>query len=367
MRVLMTGGGTAGHVNPAIAIANTIKEYDNNACIEFVSSNLKNDKARELVPLAGYKLHGVDICGRYSIWNIKNVKTAYYILKSNIQAKKLIREFKPDVIIGTGGFACYPLLKAGADMNIPTLLHESNAIPGRAVIKLASKVDCVMVNFEAAIGSLKNVKRAVRVGNPTLIKKEYEDSVIRDEVTKVLSFGGSGGAEVFNEGMCDVIAALSIKYPSVKFLHASGKRDHARISSMFEEKGLTGKNNVELRDYIYNMDEEMQDSDIVVSRAGAMTLSELSLMGKPSILVPSPNVIYNHQYKNAKPMSDKAAALLVEEKDFKSNALINAVESLIVNKEKRAELSKNIKDFALPNANKVIYDEILKVIENKKA
>ena len=236
MRVLMTGGGTAGHVNPAIAIANTIKEYEGDATIEFVSSNLKRDKARELVTRAGYKLHGVDICGRYQIWNPKNIKTAYYMVKSNIQAKKIIKNFAPDVIIGTGGFACYPLLKAGADMGIPTLLHESNAIPGRAVKRLSSKVDCIMTNFDAAIDALPDAKCAVRVGNPTLVtKKRAENDCVNENVSQVLSFGGSGGAEEFNNGMFKLLLELCDKYPNTKFIHASGKRDYERMKTMFAQ------------------------------------------------------------------------------------------------------------------------------------
>lgn len=361
MRVLMTGGGTAGHVNPAIAIANTIKEYESDATIEFVSSNLKNDKAKELVTRAGYKLHGVDICGRYQLWNPKNIKTAYYMLKSGIQAKRIIKEFAPDVIIGTGGFACYPLLKAGADMGIPTLLHESNAIPGRAVKRLSDKVDCIMTNFDAAIAALPNAKCAVRVGNPTLVtKKRAEDCTVSESVSQVLSFGGSGGAEEFNNGMYKLLLELCDNYPDTRFIHASGKRDYERMKGMFAESGLDKKQNLILKDYIYNMDEEMGKSDIIISRAGAMTISELALMGKAAILVPSPNVIHNHQYLNAKPLSDAGAALLVEEKYFAENKLTEAARELLENKDKRALLSENIRDFAIDDANKVIYGIVKK-------
>lgn len=358
MRVLMTGGGTAGHVNPAIAIANTIMEKEPDSVIEFVSSNLKKDKARELVPRYGYKLHGVDICGRYQIWNPKNIKTAYYMLKSASQAKKIIRDFAPDVIIGTGGFACYPLLNAGASMGIPTLLHESNAVAGRAVKKLAPKVDCVMVNFDAVIDALPSAKKTVRVGNPMIIKKQAAESVESDKARQVLCVGGSGGAEDFNSGVVSTIAALADSYPDTVFYHASGTRDYERMSAEYEKLGLKDKKNVVLVDYIYDMDKQMQNSDIIISRAGAMTLSELAIMGKASVLVPSPNVIYNHQYKNAKPIADSGACLLVEEKDFSNGKLTAAAKELLDNKEKRASLAKNIKAFAVEDANGVIFDII---------
>ena len=363
MRVLMTGGGTAGHVNPAIAIANTIKEREPDSVIEFVSSNLKKDKAGELVPRYGYKLHGVDICGRYQIWNPKNIKTAYYMIKSAKQAKKIIRDFAPDVIIGTGGFACYPLLNAGASMGIPTLLHESNAIPGRAVKKLAGKVDCIMTNFHVAKDALPKTKRAVRVGNPMIIKKEAADAVASENPRQVLCVGGSGGAEVFNDGVVATIAALADEYPNTVFYHASGKRDYLRMSGDYEKLGLKDKKNVVLVDYIYDMDKQMQNSDVIISRAGAMTLSEISLLGKAAILVPSPNVIYNHQYKNAKPIADACACLLVEEKDFASGKLISATRELLSDSEKRIRMGNNIKNFAVEDANGVIFDIIKEYVK----
>ena len=358
MRVLMTGGGTAGHVNPAIAIANTIKEKEPNSVIEFVSSNLKNDKARELVPRYGYKLHGVDICGRYQIWNPKNIKTAYYMLKSAAQAKKIIRDFAPDVIIGTGGFACYPLLNAGASMGIPTLLHESNAIPGRAVKKLEGKVDCIMTNFEVAREALSGAKRAIRVGNPMVIKKQAANVSVSEKPRQVLCVGGSGGAENFNDGVTKTVAAIADAYPDTVFYHASGKRDFERMSEEYTRLGLKDKKNVVLVDYIYDMDNQMQNSDVIISRAGAMTLSELALLGKASILVPSPNVICNHQYKNAKPIADAYGCLLVEEKDFESGKLEAAARELLSDSEKRRVMGNNVKAFAVEDANDVIYDII---------
>lgn len=363
MRVLMTGGGTAGHVNPAIAIANTIMEKEPDSVIEFVSSNLKYDKARELVPRHGYKLHGVDICGRYQIWNPKNIKTAYYMVKSASQAKKIIRDFAPDVIIGTGGFACYPLLNAGASMGIPTLLHESNAIPGRAVKKLSGKVDCIMTNFEVAREALSGTKRAIRVGNPMIIKKQATEEVAPEIPRQVLCVGGSGGAEEFNNGVVKTIAAIADEYPNTVFYHASGKRDFDRMTGDYERLGLKDKKNVVLVDYIYDMDNQMKNSDVIISRAGAMTLSELALLGKAAILVPSPNVICNHQYKNAKPIADADACLLVEEKDFSSGKLTDAARKLLSDSEKRIRMGKNVKSFAVEDANDVIFDIIKEYVK----
>ena len=368
MRVLMTGGGTAGHVNPAIAIANTIKEYDSESEIAFVCSHLARDKAQDLVPRAGYeRLYRVEICGSYPIWNPKNLKTAYLMIRSKGQAKKIIREFKPDVIIGTGGFACYPVLNAGAEMGIPTVVHESNAIPGRAVKRLAKKVDVVMTNFESTAKMISGAKKIMHVGNPSVIGQKKNESI---EIAKgyeksVLIFGGSLGAETLNRAVVDMLEAIADKYPDTEFYHAAGKRDYEALGEIYKARGLTKKSNVKLVDYIYDMDARMKRADLVISRAGAMTICELSLLGKAAILVPSPYVAANHQYKNAKALYDEGACELVQESEFEGGRLTRCTEDLLSHKAQRAQMSENIKAFAKPEANRIIYEEIVKTIQNK--
>lgn len=369
MKVLMTGGGTGGHINPAIAIAETIKKHHPDAVIEFVSSTLQRDKANDLVPRAGYKLHKLDICGSYPIWDPRNLKTLYYMAKSNKQAKALIKEFCPDVIIGTGGFACYPVLNAGAEMGIPTLVHESNAIAGKAVKRLAPRVDCVMTNFRETAEELKGAKRVIRVGNPTvfdldaIIEKSKNETNGKKNKLEILSFGGSGGSEPFNDMIASTLASLSSIMSDVHFYHATGQRDHERMMNEYKRLGLDKIEGVEFVEYIYDMHERMANADIIICRAGAMTLSELALLGKAAILVPSPYVVYNHQYKNAKAIYDKGACeLVVEEKnkDYTSGNpdLTDAIKALVTDTEKRAELAERIKDFADADANEKIYLEI---------
>ncbi|MBQ3012096.1 MAG: UDP-N-acetylglucosamine--N-acetylmuramyl-(pentapeptide) pyrophosphoryl-undecaprenol N-acetylglucosamine transferase [Clostridia bacterium] len=368
MRVLMTGGGTAGHVNPAIAIANTIKEYEPESEIAFVCSRLARDKAQDLVPRAGYEsLYRVDICGSYPIWNPKNLKTAYLMIKSKRQAKKIIEKFKPDVIIGTGGFACYPVLNAGADMGIPTLVHESNAIPGKAVKKLARKVDCVMTNFESSAKMISGAKKIIHVGNPNVIgqKKTEDGEIAKGYAKSVLIFGGSLGAETLNRAVVRMLEKIADKYPDTEFYHAAGKRDYDALGEIYKERGLSKKSNVKLVDYIYDMDARMKRADLVISRAGAMTISELSLLGKAAILVPSPYVAANHQYKNAKALYDAGACELIEESEFDGGKLTSATERLLSSKAEREQMRESIKAFAKPEANRIIYEEIIKTIQNK--
>lgn len=362
MKVLMTGGGTAGHVNPALAIAKTIKKHHPDATIEFVSSSLPYDKAVDLVARAGYKLHKVDICGSYKIYDPRNLKTMYYMMKSAKQAKRLVDSFKPDIIIGTGGFACYPVLNAGAEMGIPTLVHESNAIAGKAVKRLAPRVDCVMTNFRSTTEEIKNSKRIIRVGNPTLFDIESES---RGDMTnegsyqkRVILFGGSGGSETMNDGVVAALKSIADKFPSVEFYHASGKRDYARMQAQYKVNGLSEKKNVVLTDYIYDMKDRMASADLVVCRAGAMTISELALLGKAALFVPSPYVVANHQFKNAKAIYDKDACELVEEKEFDSGKLERVMEELLGDDARLSELGERIKDFADRDANENIYLEI---------
>lgn len=359
----MTGGGTAGHVNPAIAIAETIKKRHPDATIEFVSSNLPNDKATDLVARAGYKLHKVDICGSYKIYDPRNLKTLYYMIKSNKQARRLVESFEPDVIIGTGGFACYPVLNAGAELGVPTLVHESNAIPGKAVKKLAQRVDCVMTNFQSTTEAIKGAKRLVRVGNPTLFDADalnisQKTAKIDGYKQRVILFGGSGGSETMNDGVVQAISSLADKFPKTEFYHASGKRDFERMKCEYESLGLDKKKNVVLTDYIYDMKERMAAADLVVCRAGAMTISELALLGKAALFVPSPYVVANHQYKNAKTIYDKGACELVEEKYFANGDLVKVMDDLLSDEIKIRKLGERIKSFADKDANDKIYLEI---------
>ncbi len=367
MKILMTGGGTGGHVNPAIAIANSIKRHHPDAVIEFVASTGKRDKANDLVPRAGYKLHKLDVCPSYGKIDPRNLKTVYYMFKSKNQAMDLILEFKPDMIIGTGGYACYPLLSAGASLGIPTAVHESNAKPGRAVKLLRHKVDVVLTNFDIGKTKLRGAKKVVCVGNPTL----FEGSGGQSATTRqregydvhVLSFGGSGGATKINEEMCRILPRIAEKYPDVSFYHAAGVRDYPWMKENFDKSGLSKMKNVTLVEYIYDMNQRMADADVLICRAGAMTVSEVALMGRAAIFVPFPGAAANHQYENAKTLADGGACMLVTQDTFACGALTAAIERLIGDAELRKKYSENIRAYAKSDANEKIYGEIKKLLK----
>jgi UDP-N-acetylglucosamine--N-acetylmuramyl-(pentapeptide) pyrophosphoryl-undecaprenol N-acetylglucosamine transferase len=251
-------------------------------------------------------------------------------------------------------------------MGIPTLVHESNAIPGKAVRRLARKVDVVMTNFESSAKMISGAKRVMHVGNPNVIgqKKAEGGEIAKGYSKSVLIFGGSLGAETLNRAVVEMLDRIADKYPDTEFYHAAGKRDFEALGEIYRAHGLADKSNVKLVDYIYDMDARMRRADLIICRAGAMTVSELSLLGKAAILVPSPYVAANHQFKNAKTLYDEKACELVEESEFDSGKLTSVTEGLLLDSGARDQMSERIVAFAKPDANRIIYDEIVKTIQN---
>ena len=377
MRVLMTGGGTGGHVNPALAIANTIKQNDPDAEIAYVGT--KRGIENKLVPKAGYPLYHVEIQGIRRSLSLQNLKTAWLALTSVGKAKKIIKEFAPDLVVGTGGYVCWPVVKAAADMGIPTALHESNAIAGVAVKMLQNSVDRIYLNFEETGETLTCPReKLMKVGNPVM--KGFS-SLTRDEARRqlgipdkykyiILSYAGSMGAEKVNDAVLCLMKEFTAKHPEVYHIHATGSIELELCTSQFKEMGLDQYENIELCEYIYDMPVKMAAADLTINRAGAMTVSELAITGKCAIFIPSPNVAENHQYKNAKVLYDAGAAGLFEEKELADGAkpLIAEVEKLLTEEGKalRDERSEKIVQFAVPDSNKLIYKDLVKLVEEKK-
>lgn len=374
MRVLMTGGGTGGHVNPALAIAKTIQTNDPQAVIAYVGT--KKGIENKLVPKAGYPLYYVEIQGIRRSLSPANLKTAYLALTAPRKARSIIEEFKPDIVIGTGGYVCWPVVKAAADMGIPTALHESNAIAGVAVKMLQKSVDRIYLNFEKTAETLScDPAKIMKVGNP--IMGEFT-SVSKEEARRrmglpekykyvLLSYGGSMGAEKVNDAVLAVMRDFTAKHPEVYHIHATGSIELELCTSQFKEMGLDRCENISLNEYIYDMPVRMAAADLTINRAGAMTVSELAMTGKAAVFIPSPNVAENHQYKNARVLYDAGAAALFEEKELNDGAkpLVAEVERLLSPEGEavRAEMSEKIRQFAVPDANKLIYNDILKLIQ----
>lgn len=372
MRVLMTGGGTGGHINPALAIAKTILEQEPDSEIAFVGT--AHGMENRLVPKEGFPLYHIEMQGWHRSLSPANLKTLWLMMTSVPKAKKLIRGFQPDVCIGTGGYVSWPLIKAAAALGVPTALHESNALAGMAVKLLASDVDILFTNFEKTAEQIRSCKRIVHVGNPL---KQGFSSIKREEARarlgfegryrySLLSCGGSLGAGAINAEALRLMKDYVAQHPEIHYLHQAGVGYYDAVKAEFDRLGLNQYPNLQLVDYIYDMPDRLAAADLVINRAGAMTISELALLQKPAILIPSPNVTDNHQYKNAKVLADAGAAVMLEERDLSEGALSRAVASLLSDREKRRVMAENFGRFAIKNANILIYNEIKDLVNAKK-
>lgn len=372
MKIIFAAGGTGGHINPALAAAGEIRERYPDAEILFIGT--KDKMEAKLVPAAGFDFKTIEISGFYrqlTLQNIKrNIVTLSHLLSSSKEAKKIILDFNPDVVVGFGGYVSGPVVRMAAKLGIHTAIHEQNAYPGITNKTLAKEVDKVMLTTEKAAQYLESKNKPVVTGLPVrgeMLKADRELSRaelgIKDNQTLVLSMGGSLGAEAINNAMVELIAE-NCSNKNVYFLHAMGQfglwvPDKLRELGVDPEK----QDNVEIREYISDMARCMSAADIVICRAGASSLSEIEALGKASILIPSPNVAENHQYHNAMTLVEKNAAMLIEEKDLNKETLSAAFKLLESNKSKIDELSKNAKSLAIIDAKERIADIIVSLAQ----
>ena len=375
MKVIIAAAGTAGHINPGIAIANKIKEEEKNSKIIFIGTTrgLEND----LVPRAGYELKTIDAYGLSKKISIENIKKMYKTFKGYGEAKKIIKEFKPDIVIGTGGYICGATITAAHNLGIPTMLHESNAFPGKAVTLLARQTDTILVSFEDAKNRIKHAKNIVFTGTPVKIKrKEYTINEKLDIIKKaglketkpiVLIFGGSQGAQKINDAILGILKNKQNK--DYQIMWATGPKQYDIIKARLENNNISINNieNAKIVPYIYNMEEIMNISDLIVARSGAMTITEISNLGKPSILIPLPNVSNDHQLHNAKVLEKVNAAKIILNDELNNENLNKEIKEIVLNKEKTNEMRKNALKVATTDAEEKIYKEIkkLKKEENK--
>ena len=377
MRVLLTGGGTAGHINPALAIAELIRRNAPGAEIAFVG--IRGGKEDDLSPREGYRLYYVKSKGIRRSFSpsavVSNVQALWLAAWSPHarSTRAVLDEFRPDIVIGTGGYACWPIMAAATRRGIPTALHESNALPGLAVRKLQKKVDRIWINFEGTAGLLDSAACVRRVGNPlrggfgTIPRDAAREKLGLGSSEKlVLCFGGSLGAEPLNRAVIEAMRALAPKWGNVRFCLASGKRDYAAAGAVWRAAGLDAVSNCMLSDYIYDMPLWMSAADLAVTRAGAMTLSELGRMSLPSVLIPSPHVADNHQYLNAKTFADAGAAVLVEEKELESGRLTAELDALLADDARLLSMSRAATPFAETDAGGAIWEDILALTGKKE-
>ncbi len=361
MRAVLSGGGTAGHINPAISIAKKILEQEPDSQILFVGT--PTGMENRLVEKAGFPIRHIEVQGIKRKFTAENIKAAYLAFTGVGKAKKILKEFRPDVVIGTGGYVSWPVLRAASKMKIPTLIHEQNAFPGLTTRRLSKYVDRVCLSFEASRSYFQGKeKKLVLTGNPVdpqvgKLSRAKCRSELGITAPFLLSFGGSLGATVINRAMFYTAKEYSAKKP-VFHTHVFGKREYASYMDLEKEEQICRFGNVKFCEYLYDMPRQLTAADLVVCRAGAITLAELAIMEKPAILIPSPNVTDNHQYKNALVYQEAGAAVLMEESDLTEEKLAKKIAELLTSPEKLRTMSKNMKKLAQLGANEAIWQEI---------
>ena len=366
MKVIIAAAGTGGHINPGIAIANKIKEEQKNSEIIFIGTTrgLEND----LVPRAGYKLRTIEAYGLSKKISIDNFKKLYKTYKGIGQAEKIVKEFKPDIVIGTGGYICGAVITAAHKLGIPTMLHESNAFPGKAVSMLAKKVDTIMVSFEETKSRIKNATNIVCTGTPVKIKKkaytkEQKDKIVEEcglDTAKpiVLVYGGSQGAQA-------LIEIIENKQNQIyQVIWATGPKQYDIIKEKLDDKNININriSNMKILPYIYNMEEIMNVSDLIVARSGAMTITEIANLGKASILVPLPNVSNDHQMYNAKALEKVNAAKIIENNNLNGNILNSTINEIVMNENNLKQMGTNANTISINGTTEMIYEQILKLV-----
>ena len=362
MRILMTGGGTAGHINPALAIAEILKKQYPDAEFLFVGATGRMET--QLVPAAGYPIRTVTVRGfqrRLSLKNIgRNILAVANVVTASVASRNIVREFKPDLAVGTGGYVCGPVLREALRAGVPTAVHESNAFPGVTVKMLAKEGATVLLCSEDARRHLPADARVVVTGNPLRADfLSWDKAAARAELgldnrPLVLSFGGSLGAARINEAMAEVLRR-SREAGKLQHIHGAGKAGFAAMKEQLDRMGMPlQEGGITVREYIDDMPRCMAAADLVISRCGAMTLSELPAAGKPAILIPSPYVAENHQYHNAMVLVERGAAICIEEKDLTADTLWDAICRATDDPAHLSEMGENSRGAAILDADERI-------------
>ena len=367
MRVVFACAGTGGHINPAIAMANLILKKEKDSQVMFIGT--ENGLENKLVKNAGYEIKHIRTGKILRQLTLKNVTALINAYKGISDAKKILEEFKPDLVIGTGGYICGPVMKAATKLKIPYLLHESNAFPGVAVKLLAKKAKCVMLGFEDAKNRLNSKAKTVYTGTPAkfgeedifkLDKQQCLEKLGLQNIDKkiVLVTCGSQGAKRINE----VVMSMIKKYQdrNTYYILVTGDKNYDEVLNLKEEAekeiGHTLDENIRLEKFIFNMEEMYKVADLCITRAGAMTISELALSHKPSILIPLPTAAENHQFFNAKVLEQVDAAKIIEQKDLTENKLNEMVLNILKNDENINRMGENAAKVIVKDVEEKIYE-----------
>ena len=370
-RVLFTCGGTAGHVNPAIALAQLAQERDPAVEVLFVGADRGLEK--DLVPKAGYPFRTVHISSFHRSLRPREIRhnliSVGNLLRSPREARRILRDFQPDVVIGTGGYASFPLVKAASQAGIPTAVHESNIVPGLTTEMLEPFADRILVGFEACRQHYKHPEKVVVTGTPvredffTLTKQQAKEQLgVDDGRPLVVSFWGSLGASGMNRQMVDFLALEAAKEP-FHHIHAAGAGGREPMAAALRERGvdLADHPALDVREYIYDMARVLRAADLVLCRAGASTISELTALGVPAVMVPSPYVTNNHQEKNARALEAAGGAVVLPERECSGQALFQAACGILHDGARRAEMERAMASLGIRDAGERIWRAVLEI------
>ena len=370
-RVIFTCGGTAGHINPALALAQLMKER--NPETEFLFVGAERGLEKDLVPKAGYAFETVHISGFRRSFKPKdlrhNLGSLYNLMRAPREARAILDAFRPDVVVGTGGYASFPMVKAAAKAGIPTAVHESNAVPGLTTEMLESFADRIMVGFESCRQHYKHPDKVMVTGTPVrgdffaLTKEEAKAKLgVDDGRPLVVSFWGSLGAAGMNRQMADFLELEAEKEP-FHHIHAAGKNGYPLVMQLLKEKGVDPAAHpaLDVREYIYDMAVVMRAADLVICRAGASTISELTALGVPAVIVPSPYVTNNHQEKNARALEEVGGAVVLLEKECSGEVLFQTACKILEDHATRSGMETAMASLGIRDATERIYQTILDI------
>ncbi len=364
MRIIITGGGTGGHIYPALALARYIRQVNPGAELLFVGAS--GGMEETLIPQAGFELETLPVRGIPSKLNMRLLQVFYLMGKSIRQAGRILQKFKPDFVIGTGGYAAAPLALAALNRRIKVLIHEQNVLPGRTNRLLAPLAEKVCLSFEVSRRHFIRRKNLVLTGNPRasemgeVDKKKARNILNMDpDLPFLLAAGGSQGAHVLNQSMMDFLF-LSSAHKNFQVLYVTGERYYEEVISRVESLKIPQiyRGRLQIRSYQQDMPLAMAASDLMITRAGATTIAELTALGLPAVIVPSPNVAHNHQLINALELSRQGAAVLLEEKEINGVRLQQIVRNLFTKPEELTKMSENSKRLGHPGAAQNIYNLI---------
>ena len=376
MNVIFTCGGTGGHINPAIAVANTWKERYPDSNILFIGAT--GHMEEKLVPAAGYELRTFPTAGMRRKLNLAGIKANIKAVSNAVGAvngcKKIIKEFKPDVIVGTGGYASFPALLAGKLMKVPTCVHEANAMPGLTTRMAASWADRVLICFQESAKHYKNPEKTEAVGMPVrheffcADKAEARKELGLDSRPLVVSTFGSQGAKMMNLAMADLMKLEQDAGFPWQHIHGVGSFGWEWFPDKLKELGVDAENSgaIDIREYIYNMPTVMAAADVIISRAGASSCNEIAASGTPCVLIPSPNVTDNHQEKNARVISDKGGAVLLLEKDCTAQRLYDEISKILDDEKKQKDMSAALRAACVPDSAQRICDIMEELVKKDK-